>query len=132
MLFRSVEKLTCQARSACDETACRSTLATWKSRRAGRKVRIFETVATAPGDFRVLVPTLRVGMPAGPLRGPNREGGRAERLRGQEDDCRWWLIGNRTTGRERGSDPCENDPDRTRPRPSSGTSRGSGKVAPSA
>src|SRR5262249_47800231 len=33
------------------------------------------------------------------------------------------LNGNRTTGREPGGDPCESDPDRTRPRPSSATSR---------
>ena len=33
------------------------------------------------------------------------------------------LNGNRTTGREPGSDPCENDPDRTRSRPSFATSR---------
>ena len=33
------------------------------------------------------------------------------------------LNGNRTTGREPGSDPCENDPDRTRSRPSSATSK---------
>jgi hypothetical protein len=33
------------------------------------------------------------------------------------------LNGNRTTGREPGGDPCENDPDRTRSRPSSATSR---------
>jgi hypothetical protein len=46
-----------------------------------------ETVATTPGDFRVLVPTLCVGMPAGPLCGPHREGGQAEGPRGQEDDA---------------------------------------------
>jgi hypothetical protein len=46
-----------------------------------------ETVATAPGDFRVLVPTLCVGMPAGPLCGPHREDGQAERPRGPEDDA---------------------------------------------
>ncbi len=33
------------------------------------------------------------------------------------------LNGNRTTGREPGGDPCENDPDRTRSRPSSATSK---------
>jgi hypothetical protein len=35
-----------------------------------------KSVARTPGDFRDLVPTLGVGMPAGPLCGPHREGGR--------------------------------------------------------
>ena len=39
MVFCSLGKATCQARSAYNETTCRSSLATWKSRRAGRKVR---------------------------------------------------------------------------------------------
>jgi hypothetical protein len=44
LVFCSLGKATYQARSAYNETTCRSSLATWKSRRPGRKVRKSENL----------------------------------------------------------------------------------------